>query len=92
MKYGQGRRYDKLMKSCLPQAVLPGTVINLLLTTGTLCLNTLKAKTPVHISAEQYPPPLAQGAAKWAAEPRLGPGAWMDSGELRIPKLAMIHR
>lgn len=44
MKHGRDRLYDKLMKSCLPRNFLLNPVINLLLTTGVLCLNTLKAK------------------------------------------------
>lgn len=88
MKYGQGRRYDKLMKSCLPQAVLPGTVINLLLTTGTLCLNTLKAKHQFTFLLKQYPPsqlkgqPSGQQRHGWAQ----GLGRILESGEpLRWP-------
>ena len=45
-----------------------------------------------HISAGTIPTTLVQRAAKWAAEPRLGSGAWKDSGEQRTPEVEIIHR
>lgn len=76
------------MKSCLPRQPLLNTVINLLLTTGTLCLNTLKAEHQFPLLQDNIHPSQTWGPARQAGEPLAG--ALLRSGNSFNPRNTQV--